>query len=443
MASYFRFYEMRVNLAKDFFIWRRFFRDSVGAAIVVPSPHGDDKSGISYNDACAVSEVYGKLHSSKNLEIRTPELLGDDIRKNLILIGGKKTNPISRDFQMLKDGNLTLKLDEGVIFDKEKRAVVTSKFSNVQKGTLHHTTVDYGLIVYTDSPFEPSAKVLHLAGIKGSGTLAAAIAVSEERYIEEIERFISQEMKGAARNLENKAVEILVKACARDGRISRDSMTLEKITVSTGKCCRKWESKDYSQLRKVNPHTMRVDVIGRAQQETPMIKVKIDDQEIKITKSPDRLKLIYILAKQAREDYLDDCKKEGWLSAVELAESAWRVTYRSGVNEILPDIRREISKGIVTWARNLQRLGKLRLEEDISLDQEYVNSEILVSDFDIKKKIVDLVYLINQDEKSRFGPDFQLIESCAGLGYRISIHPALIFLNEPGPAPFTATAVIG
>ena len=434
---------MRSNFVKDFFIWRRFLRDSSGAAIVLPSPHGDYKSGISYNDACAGSEIYGKLHSSKNLEIRTPELLGDDIRKNLILIGGKKANPISRDFQMLKDGSLTLHLDEGVIFDKEKQAVVTSKFSNAQKSTIDNVTIDYGLIVYTDSPFEPSAKVLHLAGIKGSGTLAAAISVSEERYINEIERLISQEMKGAARNWENKTVEILVKACARDRRINRDSITLEKVMVSAGRWSRKWESKEYGQLSKVNPHRMYVDVIGRGQQEAPLIKIRIDDQEIRFTKSADRLKLIYILAKQAQEDYLNDCKREGWLSAVELAESAWQITYRSGVNEILPDIRREISKGIVTWARNLQRLGKLRFDDNIDLDQDYVNSEILVSDFDIKKKIVDLVYLINQDEKTRLGPDFQLIESCPGLGYRISIHPALIFLNENGPASANAPSVIG
>jgi hypothetical protein len=439
----FSFAEMRANLAKDFFMWRRFFRDSIGAAIVLPSAHGDHKSGIGYDDACAASEIYSKLHNSKNLEIRTSELLGDAIRQHLILIAGKKANPISRDFRVLKDADLTLCLEEGVIYDQEKQAVVTSKFSNAAKSTTDNVTIDYGLIVYTDSPFEPTAKVLQLAGIQGSGTLAAAIAVSEERYIDEIERLINQEMKNIARNVENKTVEILVKVCARDGRIDRDSITLEKITVGGGKCRRKWESREYSQLRKVIPHRMYVDVIGRGQQETPMIKVRIDDQEIKFTKSPDRLKLIYILAKQAREDYLNGCKKDGWLSAVELAESAWQIRYRGGVNEILPDIRREISKGIVTWARNLQRLGKLRLEESISLSEEYVNSEILVSDFDIKKKIVDLVYLINQEEKSRLGVDFLLIESCPGLGYRINIHPALIFLNDSGPAALNASTVLG
>jgi len=173
-------------------------------------------------------------------------------------------------------------------------------------------------------------------------------------------------------------------------------------------------------------------VIGRGQQETPMIKVRIDDQEIKFARSPDRLKLIYILAKQAREDYANESKRDGWLSALELAERMWQIRRRDGVNEILTEIRREVSKDIVTWARNLQRLGKLRFEESIRFDQDYVNSEILVSDFDVKKKIVDLVYLINQDEKNKFGSAFQLIESCPGLGYRINLHPALIFLDESG-----------
>jgi hypothetical protein len=423
---------MGANLAKDFFIWRRFFRDSIGAVIVLPCAQEDCKSDISYSDACAGSEIYAKLHSSKNLDIRTPELLGDAIRKNLILIAGKRANPISRDFQSLKDADLTFYLDEGVIYDKENQVVVTSTFSNPKKSTIDNVDFDYGLIVYTNNPFGRFTKILHLTGINGCGTLAAAITVSEERYTHDIERFINQKMKGAARNLGNKTVEILVKACASNGRIKRDSISLEKIKVSDGNGSQKWESKDYNQMRKVIPHRIYVDVIGRGQQETSMIKVRIDDQEIKFARSPDRLKLIYILAKQAREDYANESKRDGWLSALELAERMWQIRRRDGVNEILTEIRREVSKDIVTWARNLQRLGKLRFEESIRFDQDYVNSEILVSDFDVKKKIVDLVYLINQDEKNKFGSAFQLIESCPGLGYRINLHPALIFLDESG-----------
>ncbi len=421
---------LRVNLAKDFFIWRRFFSDPVGAVIVLPSPHGDYKSGISYRDACAGGEIYAKLHSLKNLDIRTPELLGDDIRKNLILIAGNRANPISRDFQSVKDSDLSFYLDEGVIYDKEKQAIATPKFSDTQKRTIDYVMNDYGLILYTNNPFGRSTKVLHLAGIKGSGTLAAAIAVSQEKYIHEIERLISQKVKGATGDLGNKTVEILVKACASNGRIKRNGISLEKIKVSDGNGSRKWESEDYNQMRKVIPHRLYLHVIGGGQKETEMIKVRVDDQEIKFAKSPDRVKIIHILAKQAREDYVNESEKEGWLSGLQLAERIWPIKRRDGVTQIPSEIRREISKDIITWATNLQKFGKLRFEEGIRLDQDYVNSEILVLDFDLKKKIVDLVHLINQDEKIKFGPGFQLIQSHPGLGYRINIHPALIFLNE-------------
>jgi hypothetical protein len=49
---------------------------------------------------------------------------------------------------------------------------------------------------------------------------------------------------------------------------------------------------------------------------------------------------------------------------------------------------------------------------------------------DIKKKVVDLVHAINHKGKSRHGPAFQLIESKPGLGYRLSLHPARIFITE-------------
>jgi hypothetical protein len=81
----------------------------------------------------------------------------------------------------------------------------------------------------------------------------------------------------------------------------------------------------------------------------------------------------------------------------------------------------------MAWARNLEKLGKLKLDENIKLDHNYINSEILVFDLDLKKKIVDLVHLINQEERNKFGSEFHFIESHPGLGYRINIHPALIF----------------
>ena len=68
--------------------------------------------------------------------------------------------------------------------------------------------------------------------------------------------------------------------------------------------------------------------------------------------------------------------------------------------EIPDELKREISSAILTWARYLEKLRKLKLDEDIKLDQDYINSEILLLDSDIKKKIADLAYLINHEENT-------------------------------------------
>ena len=421
---------MRAGQEKDFFIWEHFLHDPIRTVIVLPSPHGDYKSGISYSDARAMGEIYAKLQKLKNLNVCTPELLGHDISKNLILIAGKKANSVIKDFQSSKGTNLTFDLEDGIIYDKEKQVVVTPQYLKGEKRTIENVTVDYGLIVYMNNPFGQSTKVLHLAGIKGCGTLAAVLAITEERYIHEIEKLIKQHIDNIdTSELENKTVEILVKAYADDGRVKRDSLVAEKIKVSNDRASGQWESGEYRQLKKVIPHRLYISAIHKADPRTSMIKVKIDDQEIQFAKSSDRLKMLYILAKQAREDYLSELENEGWVTAWELAERLWQIKQRGDIIEIPDEIRGEVSNAIITWARCLENQGKLRLDEKIKLDRDYINSEILVFSSDMKKKIADLVYLINQEKRDKFGSGFRLIESQPGLGYRINIHPALIFIS--------------
>ena len=427
---------MGVNQWKNFFIWRHFWHDRAGTVIVLPSPHGDYKSGISYSDACAMGEIYAGFGDVKNLDVRAPGLAGSEISKNLILIAGQKANPIAKEFQSSRDAVLTFYLEDGVILDKENQVVVTAKYLKGEPRSIHNVTVDYGLIVYTNNPFGRSTKVLHLAGIKGFGTLAAAIAVTEESYIRKIEKFIAQHIKaGDASGLDIKTVEILVKILVADGRPKRDSLSIEKIRIGSGRSSRKWESEEYRQLEKVIPHRLHIDVLKEANLGTSITKVRLDDQEIEFAKSPDRLKMIYTLAEQAREDYLTESENEGWLNAVELSERVWQIKRRKGVTEIPTEVRKEVSNVIMTWARHLKSQGQLNLAENIKLDHDYISSEILVFDLDLKKKISDLVYLINHDGKNKIGPGFQFIESHPGLGYRINLHPALIFLTKTGQGP--------
>src|SRR4030095_7988254 len=117
--------KMRAKQSNEFLIWGSLLDKEAKIVIVVPAPHGDNNSGISYCDAFAAGEIYAKLHRIICADLRTPELLGDDICRNLILIGGKKANPIAKHFQALKHASLSFELDDGVIYDKAKQVVLT------------------------------------------------------------------------------------------------------------------------------------------------------------------------------------------------------------------------------------------------------------------------------------------------------------------------------
>jgi hypothetical protein len=429
---------MRAKQSNELFIWGCLLDKEAQTVIVMPAPHGDYKSGISYGDAFAAGEIYAKLRRNTGADLRTPELLGDDICGNLILIGGKKTNPVAKHFQALKHASLSCELDHGVIYDKEKQVVLTPEYAHGQERTLANVVADYGLIVLTDNPFGKSTKILQIAGIRGFGTLAAAIAVVDPVPCHQIDKLLARLISDrAAPQLKNRTVEIQVKTAVTNGKIQRESIQIEKITVRNGVASRTWESETYKQLNTVVPHRLYITATKTPSQ-TLRIRARIDDQEIEFGKSTDRLNAFYFLAKQAKEDYLNQSENKGWLSAMELAERLWQIKHRSGVTEIPGEIKREICEVIKRWASHLQRQGKLILSDDIKLDHEYINSEILVFDLDIKKRIVDLVHMINREEKRKYGPGFQLIECKPGLGYRINLHPALIFITEATEAVLTA-----
>ena len=99
--------KMRAKQSNQLFVWRCLLVKEAQTVIVMPAPHGDYKSGISYSDAFAGGEIYAKLHRIIRGDLRTPELLGDDICRNLIVIGGKKANPIAKHFQALKHASLS------------------------------------------------------------------------------------------------------------------------------------------------------------------------------------------------------------------------------------------------------------------------------------------------------------------------------------------------
>ena len=418
----------RSKAVQALFVRDCFLDNDAETIIVMPSPHGEYKSGISYSDALAAGELYAGLRKRGPLDVRTPELLGDDTRENLILIGGRKANPIERNFQRLEHSKLSFDLRDGVIYDKEKHIVLVPQYAAGQERTLANLVADYGLISTTDNPFGKSTKILHLAGIRGFGTLAAAIALVDPRPVRTIEKILARLIGRHALRPKNLTVEILVRVSVSRGRARRDSLAIEKIQASTGRTSRTWESEAYGQLKPVSPHGLYIDVV-RGTSKAPIIRVRIDNKEITFTKSSDRMKTIYLLAKQAKADYLDRPGNQGWMSAVQLAESLWQIKLTNDGSELIGEVKKEVSEAIRRWANHLERQGKLLLPDNVTVDHQYINSEILVFDSDIKKKVVDLIHMINH-EQSKNNTGFQLIESKPGLGYRINIHPALIFLSE-------------
>lgn len=418
----------RTRKSKELLLWRGLLREPAGVVLVLPSPHGDNKYGISARDAWAGCEIYARLRHLTTLEIRPAPQLGDDVGKNLVVIAGNKANAIARNFQAATQREIIFQLDDGAIFDRESQVIVTAEYGKAGTTSAEDVTDDFGLIVYAANPFGRNTKLVQVAGIKGIGTLAAAMAISDDSYIAKINKLITHSTKAkddAA--LENMTIEILVKADAVGGKIKRESISIEKINVADRKKRWRWESEAYRRLAKVAPH--RLSICSGAPSGAGLARIKLDDQEITFAKSPDRLKMIQLLAERAKQDYLNQADNGGWTSAAQLAEQLWQLRRRGSVVEIPHEIRRETSGAILAWARHLQKQGKLKVDEDIRLDQDYVNSEILVFDVDVKKKIVDLVHMINQEERHRNGADFQLIECHPGLGYRIKIHPALIFIN--------------
>ena len=425
---------MPVRRKPGSFLWQHFLENATETIIVLPSPHGEYKDGISYCDACAMGKIYARLQHLTDLDVRMPEQVGSEIKKNLILISGPKTNPLTKELYASQAMAWKLKLDDGVIYDKEQQMVVTPQYLPGKTRRLEDLTTDYGVIVYMDNPFGSHSKVLHLAGIRGCGTVAAALAITEEKFLHRIEECLADQLNpGRYPKSKPHAVEILVKVNAREGKVDPVTLSLEMLTCKSRRKSWSWKSTTYQQLQHVPPHKFSITLNGKDEQELSLAAVTIDDLELKCVRSPDRRRLLYVLAKQSREEYLARSESAGWVMGSDLAKELWNINTESGASELSPGLRRLVSDSIITWARHLSKKRLLTLDEKITLDHHYVNSEILIFEHDLKKRVTDLVYGINHDAKTTFGKDFHLIETQHGRGYRLNIHPALISITHLAP----------
>lgn len=425
---------MQASRQKESFLWQHFLEETNETIIVLPSPHGVYKDGISYCDTCAMGKIYARLQHRTNFEMCTPEQLGSDIKKNLILLSGPIANSITKELYASKAMELGLRLDDGLVYDKDEYIVLTPEYLPGETRSIKDLTVDYGLIVYTNNPFGTHTKVLHLAGIRGCGTIAAALAVTDDTFLHRIEECYAEFPKtvGSCKP-QQQTVEILVKVRARCGKVDPATLSLEILTVNSGRNSWSWNSKTYQELQPVPPHRLSITLNGRGEQDSSVEAIMINDQKLNCARSPDRRRLLYVLAKHSKRNYLAQSETNGWLMAGALAKKLWNINDETGASELSPDLRRVVSESIITWARHLSKKGRLKLDKKICLDHHYVSREILVFDHDLKKRITDLVYMINHDAKVSFGTDFQLIESQHGRGYRLNIHPALISFTNFEP----------
>jgi DNA-binding CsgD family transcriptional regulator len=138
----------------------------LNARIIVgsPDPHGPDmaRSRDGYYGMDIALFLGTFLTSVGELTVRLDtEVTEDDLRRNLILIGGPIVNTVT--------GRINEKLP--VRFDPQKHWAVHSTLS----GTHYHEDAA-GVIVRAKNPFNPRAHVLLLAGKRSSGTRAVITA---------------------------------------------------------------------------------------------------------------------------------------------------------------------------------------------------------------------------------------------------------------------------
>ena len=202
--------------------------------------------------------------------------------------------------------------------------------------------MDYGLILYMNNPFGPGTKILHLGGIRGCGTLAAAIAVTENSSLKLIEqRLATQPNPLACPTSDHASVEILVKVSATQTKVERKTLSIEKLTVHHRGSGWHWASKSYQERQPVSPHRISVTLSKMGDSSSTLPTLTIDDQELRWARSPDRRTLLSCLTRHSKEDYLTGAENDGWVLASALAIELWAITPETGMVELSPELRRE------------------------------------------------------------------------------------------------------
>lgn len=151
--------------------------NQLNALIIVgsPDPHGPNKArsrdGYYGIDFALFLGTFLNYVPNSNVKLDT-EVREDDLKKNLILIGGPITNKIIERL----NNKLPIKFHSEVknIAKEEYTTSEINIFSSLSKST--YNTDETGIIVKMNNPFNSKNKVLIIAGKRFSGTRAAIIA---------------------------------------------------------------------------------------------------------------------------------------------------------------------------------------------------------------------------------------------------------------------------
>lgn len=219
---------------QTFSLWRDFLDDG---GLVVISPYEKFNWGVSPRDVIALFLAVRPIllrNPKRGIDICSWEyfkenvlLPNSDWEHNLLVIGSEVANQMAAF--MRRNGlsnvmNFSLKIRKNCLVDtlrEERTNCLIPKFEGQGEPDVHSTEVDYALITRARNPFAQGKKIVILAGIKGYGTIAAALAFSEENYWREIDQKVNMVL-GRLRLGEDKAQNALIEIIIRAETPRRD-----------------------------------------------------------------------------------------------------------------------------------------------------------------------------------------------------------------------------
>ncbi len=137
---------------------------------------GDHAEMVDRGDLLAAVELQAQLGSAVRL-VEAEALTEDEVRSDLILIGGPDGNSLTGTVLERLDGVLSLGFAEhgSAVYDRKSGFAASPRYDDAGE-----PRVDYGLVVRAANPFAPeTAEVVVVAGCGSHGTAAAAEAFDQ------------------------------------------------------------------------------------------------------------------------------------------------------------------------------------------------------------------------------------------------------------------------